>query len=270
MKKNFYIILLILLSSILLVAEEVKSETVMLSLHERFNITENMDLQTATSILEISLDELKHDFKMNPNDPKINKQSLKVLGISPDKIYQYYNLKNFGYDDYTTIEKVCLLKNIPFKKMAEYLEIDPQEVSNRTKTLKDLGVNAQKINELEKRFDDNILDFSSTLTVLGMSVVFISLILTSLLISQLVHLNKKKETKVATTSPIGKISTKNIEDLSSDAVIAVIAAIHKHKIDTDEQNRIMLTWRRANVSMWQASGKVEMPNSTFRTLKNNR
>ncbi|MCK9329759.1 MAG: OadG family protein [Candidatus Cloacimonetes bacterium] len=270
-KKSLLVLLLIVISVVYVFADENKDNN--LVLREKYGITDNLSLETVAETIGISVEDIKNHFHLSVSDIKLNKQSLKTLGISIFNLQQYYYLKNVGYNDYNTLESICLLKNIPIKKMSEYLNINPQDSSNRSKTLIDLGINVPIFEELEERFDENILDFSSTLTVLGMSVVFLSLIITSLLISQLVHLNKKKdkkETKATLTSPIGKISTQYIENLSSDAVIAVIAAIHKHRIDTDEQNRIMLTWRRANVSMWQASGKVQMPNSSFRTLKNNR
>lgn len=272
MMKKLIIVLFLVSLSVFLLAQD--SNPLSPRLQERFEISENNELQFVSEKINISLDSLKTHFKLNLRDASINRKSLKSLGINVNNVYQFYNLHTFGYDDSYSLESICLLKNIPFKKMSEYLNLDPQDVNNRSRTLRDLGVEALDIEDMEKRFKDERIDFSSTLTVLGMSVVFVSLILTSLLISQLVHLNRKNEKKESKpthiSSPVGTITTKYPENLSSDAVVAVIAAIHKHKQETDEENRIMLTWRRANISMWHASGKVEMPNSVFKAIKKSR
>lgn len=242
-------------------------------LQEKYAINDNMSIQTIAETLNLPVESLKANFQLNLRDPKIDSISLKSHGISIDNVFQFYNIEKHGYNDFTKIDDVCLMLQIPFKKMAEFLEIDPQDNLNRARTIRDLGKETLEIVALEKRFHDQILDFSSTLTVLGMSVVFISLILTSLLISQLVHLGKHKKTEskpVSISTSVGTVSTEKVENLSSDAIVAVIAAIHKLKMETAKENKIILTWRRANISMWQASGKVKMPNNQFSLLKNRR
>jgi len=96
--------------------------------------------------------------------------------------------------------------------------------------------------------------------VVGMLVVFISLILIGFIINQLRHLNPQSRTRKE-AEPNGKAAEPE-PDVSTNAIIAVITALHMHVREAEEQRKLMLTWCRAPMSMWRA-GKVAMPNREF-------
>jgi Na+-transporting methylmalonyl-CoA/oxaloacetate decarboxylase gamma subunit len=104
------------------------------------------------------------------------------------------------------------------------------------------------------------------ITLVGMIIVFASLILIGFIINQLSHLQKEKKSskkrKKRKNKPNFSVSTQQDEP-SSDAIIAAITTVYLHELEVEEQNNLLLTWRRANVSMWKAVNKVNVPNRNF-------
>lgn len=234
---------------------------------ESYGFTELMKLSEVSEITKIPLDSLRIHFKLNKNDSRLAQRTLKFLKLEPEAIVNYQDIRQYGYDQTLTLKEVSQKNHLPIKKLIEYLKLNPRDKSLYQATLKDLHVRPADIDIIVKDFKENLPQFGAILTVLGMSVVFFSLILTALIISQLVHVGKtgKQEHKHghSVQTPVGKVTAKKHEDLSTGSVIAVITAIHLRMQELEEENKLMLTWRRANVSMWQASGKVQFPNFKY-------
>ena len=122
----------------------------------------------------------------------------------------------------------------------------------------------------QKDYDDNLVPFYTGVVIVGMSIVFVSLMLTGLIISQLKNLGnkpKKKVNKASVKTSAGTV-TGPVDHLSSNAVVAAITAIYLHEMDVEEQNKMLLTWKRAPLSMWKASSI--MPNNEYYQAKRNR
>jgi hypothetical protein len=45
--------------------------------------------------------------------------------------------------------------------------------------------------------------------------------------------------------------------------VAVVAALHKHKLSVEERVKIQMTFSRNSVNMWSASSKMYMPNTAY-------
>ena len=145
------------------------------------------------------------------------------------------------------------LKNktgIPVKKLIEYLNLDKhfprnEPIPNLTNT---------QIAKLEKKFKNDKTTIITSITLSGMGVVFISLIVVAFLIAQFKHINliRKK---------IGP--EKKCRNLNNDTLIAAMFTIYLHELEVEEQNKMILTWRRTPISMWRAISKAETPNSSF-------
>ena len=110
------------------------------------------------------------------------------------------------------------------------------------------------------------LGFVRNIAETGMLIVFVSLIVVAVLIGLLRHLHifeKKGNTpgrgESSVRSIVGTISSSG--DMSDYALAAVVAAMFLHEEEVDEENRLLLTWKRASTNMWKASRS--MPNDTF-------
>ncbi len=232
-----------------------------------YGFDENMTLQDVSLIVNISVDSLATNFKLNLKDKRIINRSLKSLKLDPEAIINYKDFTLYGFNQTNTVREIAKLLHIPVKKLMGYLQLNPQDKEKSNATLEDLQIKPSNVILMSIEFKKDLPKFGTILTVLGMSVVFFSLILTALIISQLVHFGKSKKHghkeshSVQTT--LGTVSTQKKEDLNSTAIVAVISAIHIRMHELEEENKLMLTWRRANVSMWQASGKVQFPNLKY-------
>lgn len=138
-------------------------------------------------------------------------------------------------------------------------------------SLSGLNIKPTTVAEKFNTFTDKTMDYGYSITVVGILVVFFSLLLISILISQFQHIAKTKDIKgkkssKATTStvktPVGKV-TGPTSAISSNAIVAVIAALHKHKLSVEERVKIQMTFSRTPVNMWGASAKMNMPNSLY-------
>jgi Na+-transporting methylmalonyl-CoA/oxaloacetate decarboxylase gamma subunit len=123
--------------------------------------------------------------------------------------------------------------------------------------------------DFNEEFKKNRLVYSSYLMVLGLIVVFIALLMTSVVIWQLGVINRKTSEAAPTSiiSKVGRIITDKSESLQGNAIVAVVATIEKLKADTITESRIMMTFRRTQVNMWHASGKIEMTTIKFNALR---
>jgi len=280
MKKILLILLttLILLSFTALTAQENDSTDVVAENQiELFGISENFTLGQAATTVNLPVDSLVVHFKLNKNDNRITGRKLTALRINPEDIVKYKDDITFGFNHSMTLYDCAKFNKVPIKKLLEYLNLPIQDKTNYTKTLIDLKIKPSLIIEKVKFFDTKKMELGAILTILGMLVVFAALAITALVLTQMIHLNKMGKssghghsqpvTTASVQTPVGKIKAPRPEDLSSAAIVAVITAIHLRTQELEEENKLMLTWKRANVSMWQASGKVQFPNSKFQQNK---
>ena len=284
--KNKFLLLIIFCLVLCIYAQDIDISTAPSpKMHEKFNFNINMNIVQIVDSLnvsfrkfnveEISIEDFKSHFGVNFRDPALANQSLRRNEITNiDEIYQLYNLRRFGFNDQNTLNDVSRFLQIPFIKLAEYLDLNAQDPANRFLTLEDVNIESIDMMELLERFQQEKLLLSSALTILGLLASFMALSVTALAISQLKHLKSKAKISepkpITITTPIGKITPAAGERISSDAVIAVIASIHRLNSEIEKENKLFMNWRRANISMWHASGKVNMPTQQYYALKNRR
>ena len=237
-------------------------------LHAEYGLESSMSIQQIANRMDIPLNMFKIYFRLNLRDTRIDDSTLSSQNISIDEVYQYYYMEKYGFNDFSTLIEVSKYLHIPFKSMAKILDIDPQDSKNRSLTVRDLGYETLDMLQYEDEFNDRMLNYNSTLTVLGMCVTFTALILVAFIVSKLILLSDKKTETVKVSTPIGTISSKDPNILNfEDAVVAIVAAVHKFKSEIAIDHKILLTYRRIDVSMWQASGKIDMPNKNFQPAK---
>ena len=138
-------------------------------------------------------------------------------------------------------------------------------------SLEELKISPATIAELHDEFIDNLIGYGGGVTLAGISIVFISLLLISVIVSRLQYLGKRSSKKTdskekgktkTVKTPVGKI-TGSTDGMSANAIVAVITALHKHKSSVEERVKIQMTFSRTPVNMWSASAKLSMPNKIY-------
>jgi len=164
-------------------------------------------------------------------------------------------------DTFTILDLSHELK-IPVKKLKECLKID-QDVENNS-TLVELNIDNKAINKACSVYDKTKLSFFFSIMITGMVIVFISLIIIGAIINLLKHLEavEKYKNKLSTLR-IQRKSQESEPDLqlSNSSVIAAIAAVFLYEKDVQEQDKMILTWKRAPTSSWKVTRIL--PNQEF-------
>ncbi len=192
----------------------------------------------------------------------------------------------FTISENYTLRAVADSINMPVKKLKamlltelslygethpDYKGVKPQSREWDVVPIHELNITPATVAEKFNSFTDNTMNYGYSVTVVGIIVVFLSLLLISVLINQFQHLEKTKDIKVKkkaksalTTieTPAGKV-TGPTDAISSNAIVAVIAALHKHKLSVEERVKIQMTFSRTPVNMWSASAKMDMPNRVY-------
>ncbi|MDO9577914.1 MAG: OadG family protein [Candidatus Cloacimonadales bacterium] len=154
-----------------------------------------------------------------------------------------------------TLHQVSKQTDIPLKKIRQYLDLD--DSADLTKTLAELQISEMQLNFAVEEYNSNKHAFYGGIALVGMSIVFLSLIIVGFFIYSLQHLNHKKKPILKTVqTSVGKISA-STEHISSNAIVAAIAAIYLHEAEVEEKNRLNLTWTRSQLSMWSSANMME-------------
>lgn len=160
-----------------------------------------------------------------------------------------------------TLKSLSEELKMPPKKLASYIE----QADYKTPEA-EFEISKTEIDKIQKQYEEqDKLGYALTIVGLGMFVVFFSLVLCGLVIGQLKHLGKPKKEK-AKAQPVAQKASKKDEpkpDVSGDALVAAICALHLHIKETEEQNSMLLTWKRTPISMWRSQTRTNMPNAEF-------
>ncbi len=156
---------------------------------------------------------------------------------------------NFQPD--TTLQEISAQTNIPVKKIAQYLKLEDQ--TKHTISILELGISNEDLQKAFAEYQNNKVSFYTGITLVGMSIVFASLLIVGFIINSLQHVGEPKKKTVVQTSS-GKV-TAPVDHISSNGIVAAVTAMFLH--DAEERDKIDLTWKRQKISMWQAAGMVE-------------
>ncbi len=184
--------------------------------------------------------------------------------------------QEFTVSENQTLVELCDQLNVPVKKIKSLLEPEleayntahNQNIANYKrewddKSLQDLKVTPERFKEVYQQFLNERYQFGGNITIVGISVVFVSLLVISILIGFFKHLGKERKPKTATVStPVGNV-TASAEAISSNSIVAVIIALHKYRSEIDERRKILLTFQRTPITLWGAHNKTDMPNYNY-------
>lgn len=231
-----------------------------------YGFKDSDQLQEVAAKLEIEdVDSWKRYLKLEVENTQLDGKTLRQLGISPYQALLALQSSIYGINELNTVTETATKLNIPVKKFKELVGLNPLDRSSDHASLQVVGKSPEEIIAIKKDFDEHRILYGSSITFVGMLVVFSSLALSSLIISQLVHLNKrpKTETNVITISKSGKVK-KAPDGLSQGVIVAAISALHIHVQSIEERRRLLLTFKRTPLNLWRASNVTEMPNRSFK------
>ena len=159
--------------------------------------------------------------------------------------------KKLNFTPGTTLIEISTQTNIPVKKIAQYLKLENQTDYNIS--IQKLGISNNDLEKAFAEYHNNKVSFYTGIILVGMGIVFVSLLIVGFIINSLQHVGESKKKAVVQTSS-GKV-TAPIGHISSNGIVAAVTAMCLH--DAEERDKIDLTWKRQTISMWQAAGMVE-------------
>lgn len=226
-----------------------------------YGIRDSNTLRDAASKLEIDdFGAWKRALFLEPENTFLDDRTLKQLEISPYRAFLALQTVDYGFNELSTITEICAGLNIPIKKFKAMLgNDDPLDKSWDHQSIQALGISLEHVKTAEEEFREDRVLFGWNVTMVGMLVVFSALIITSIIISQLVHLNRESKRDVLKLSSEDEVK-KAPKDMSRYTIAAVVTALHLHSMELEERRKMVLTFRRTPANQWRASAILTMPN----------
>lgn len=205
---------------------------------------------------------------LEPANKALDDMTLRRLELTPYRALIAKQTVEYGYNELSTLSEIAASLNMPLKKLKSMLgNNDPLDKTWDNRSIQALGINPEQIRAIHDEFEHDILLYGSSVTLVGMLVVFSALVITSLIIRQLVHLNvKTKSAPVIKLSSDGKVKSAP-NTLSRNVIVAAITALHIHRQEIEEQRRMVLTFRRTPTNQWRASAVLSMPNRELKARR---
>lgn len=155
------------------------------------------------------------------------------------------------FSEETTLLEISQQTNIPVKKIAEYLELKDQ--INFAVSLGELNISNQQLQKAIAAYQENKNVFFRSVVIIGMSIVFLSLILVGVIISLLQHLGSKKQLPPKSAGTSSRRVSAAEEKMSGKEIIAAVAAFCLHHSELAQGDELKLTWTRPSQSNWKNS-----------------
>jgi Na+-transporting methylmalonyl-CoA/oxaloacetate decarboxylase gamma subunit len=280
MNRLSILIMLLLLLPALIPAQETESGTseAMIdslsvsreqSILAEYGFRDSNTLTYVAEKLEIAdMSRWKSALGLEPANKALDDMTLRRLELTPYRALIAKQTLEFGYNELSTLSEIAASLNMPLKKLKSMLgNDDPLDRTWDQRSIQALGISPEQIRDINQEFEKDILLYGSSVTLVGMLVVFLALVITSLIIRQLVHLNAKpKAAPVIKLSSDGKVKSAP-NTLSRNVIVAAITALHIHQHEIEEQRRMVLTFRRTPTNQWRASAVLSMPNRELKARR---
>ncbi len=220
-------------------------------------------LSEVAAKLEIKkLDSWKRYLGLEPENKKLDGMTLRKLGITPYRALLAQQYSVYGFTELSTLSEVAASLNMPIKKMKQQLNLaNPGSRRWDSYSLQSQEIDPEKIKALYDDFRARQLHYGISVTLVGMLTVFSALLITSLVIGQMVHLNRPPKTAKPDLklSPGGKVVAASAT-LNRNMIAAIITALHIHQQSLEDRRKMALTFRRTPTNQWRASAVLSMPN----------
>lgn len=238
-----------------------------LEILDEYGIRETSTLLETAKTLELeNMQRFKHLLNLEESNDKLDSRTLRQLGITPYEAFLASQKINYGFSELNNLTEVAAVLHIPIKKLKSMLgePIDPLTKEHDLRSLQSLNLSPERLMEIKDEFEADHVTYGISLTLVGMLVVFSALLITSIVIGQLRHLQaeKKKEPPVIKVSATGKV-IKAPSGVSSDIIVAAVSALYIYEYTIKERRRIQLTFNRSKTNQWRSSAILSMPNREF-------
>jgi len=168
--------------------------------------------------------------------------------------------KNENFSPQTSLIQLSAQTGIPVKKLKNIMNLKSE--TDNSATLQDLKIDENTVEKTIAEFSKQKHSYYSGIVVIGMLIVFVSLITIGFVIKQLQHLHLWEKWKKKRQFTSKREITAETE-MGGDAIVAAITAIYFHEREVEQQNRLLLTWKRTPVNMWKAISRAEKPNELY-------
>ncbi|MDD4034924.1 MAG: OadG family protein [Candidatus Cloacimonetes bacterium] len=232
------------------------------SILAEYGFRDTNTLSQVAQKLEIkNIDRWKSALGLEPANKALNDMTLRRLEISPYRALLGKQTVEYGYNELSTVSEISASLSMPMKKLKAMLgNNDPLDKSWDNRSIQALNISPQRIKDIHDEFTQDVLIYGASVTLVGMLVVFSALLLTSIVIRQLVHLNRAEQsTPVIKLGSEGKLKAAP-KNLSRNVIVAAITALHIHQQEIEDKRRMVLTFRRTPTNQWRASAVLSMPN----------
>jgi len=232
------------------------------SIQSEYGFRDINTLSYVAQKLEIAdIARFKSALGLEPANKALDDMTLRRLELTPYRALLAKQTLEYGFNEISTLTEISSVLSIPIKKLKSLLgNDDPLDKTWYNRSIQALGFSPEDIQKLKSNFDEDIYLYGSSVTLVGMLVVFLALLLTSIIIRQLVHLNgSAKSPSTITISSEGKVKNAP-KNLSRNVIVAAITALHIHQHEIEEQRKMVLTFRRTPTNQWRASAVLSMPN----------
>ncbi len=220
---------------------------------------------------KLGIDDIYHwkgALGLEPANKVLDTMTLRKLEVTPYRALLAQQRLQYGFNELSTVSQIATTLNIPNKKLKAMLgNSDPLDTSWDDMSIQALGIELETMKQANEEFTRDILLYGSSVTLVGMLVVFVALVLISIMISQLVHLNREKQqSKTISLSSDGQVKSAP-KNLSRDVIVAAITALHMHEMELEDRRKMVLTFRRTPINQWRASAILSMPNREMNPLR---
>lgn len=198
---------------------------------------------------------------LEPANQVLDTMTLRKLEITPYRALLAQQKLQYGFNEISTVSDIASAKSIPIKKLKAMLgNTDALDTSWDDMSIQALGIDLETMKRTYEEFNENLVLYGSSVTLVGMLVVFVALVLISIMISQLVHLNRdKKQARIISLSSDGQVKSAP-KDMNQNVIAVAITALHLHEMELEDRRKMVLTFRRTPLNQWRASAMYAMPN----------
>lgn len=231
-------------------------------LQDEYGYRDTDTLKEVAKALNVSdIVKWKQYLNVEPDNPNLDNSSLRKLDITRYRAFLAKQYSDYDFTEISTLTEISAVNSVPIKKLRTLLGLPSLSKSRDGSSLQALGLDIASVDSLIAEFKHDVLPYGLSVTLVGMLVVFIALFITSIIISQLIHLNKKPKTedKRLVIDSRGKLIVAP-DHLSNNLIAAAITALHIYKTSIEERRRLALTFKRTPTNQWRASGVIDMPN----------
>lgn len=231
-------------------------------INSEYGISYNSTLEQTAQEMSLDIKLLKKQLNLDADNDKLDKMRLRQLGINVYQVLLAQETIQYGFNETFTLLQISTQFSIPVKKLKSTLGLDPNDATLNNRTIQSLGKSIDDILKAKQHFKDTLAKTGNNIILVGMLVVFIALLITSIVILQLRHLNAVTSDKIE--QPGAKAKLMGIHpSVTANDIVAVITALQLHKKQIEDRKHIILTFHRANANYWHASGLYAMPNRSF-------